>query len=57
MNLNMKFGNAKHNLGRKYNVWTHIIDYWLILNMYFGEGNGTPLQYSCLENPMDRGAW
>ena len=21
------------------------------------EGNGTPLQYSCLENPMDRGAW
>ena len=24
---------------------------------YYGEGNGTPLQYSCLENPMDRGAW
>ena len=22
----------------------------------FGEGNGTPLQYSCLENPMDGGA-
>ena len=22
-----------------------------------GEGHGTPLQYSCLENPMDRGAW
>ena len=22
-----------------------------------GEGNGTPLQYSCLENPMDRGTW
>ena len=22
-----------------------------------GEGNGTPLQYSCLDNPMDRGAW
>ena len=22
-----------------------------------GEGNGTPLQHSCLENPMDRGAW
>ena len=22
-----------------------------------GEGNGDPLQYSCLENPMDRGAW
>ena len=23
----------------------------------YGEGNGNPLQYSCLENPMDRGAW
>ena len=22
-----------------------------------GEGNGNPLQYSCLENPMARGAW
>ena len=22
-----------------------------------GEGNGNPLQYSCLKNPMDRGAW
>ena len=25
--------------------------------MKSGEGNGTPLQYSCLENPMDGGAW
>ena len=24
---------------------------------YPGEGNGYPVQYSCLENPMDRGAW
>ena len=24
---------------------------------YSGKGNGNPLQYSCLENPMDRGAW
>ena len=35
---------------------------WLILEFIFvigafGEGNGTSLQYSCLENPMDRGAW
>ena len=33
-----------------------------MVNKYFQdqeprEGNGTPLQYSCLENPMDRGAW
>ena len=24
---------------------------------HFGEGSGTPLQYFCLENPMDGGAW
>ena len=24
---------------------------------FIGEGNGTPLQYSCLENPMDGAAW
>ena len=27
------------------------------LGRSFGEGNGSPLQYSCLENPMDGGAW
>ena len=27
------------------------------LESILGEGNGNPLQYSCLENPMDRGAW
>ena len=27
------------------------------LGLVGGEGNGTPLQYSCLENPMDGGAW
>ena len=29
----------------------------MCLKYFLGEGNGTPLQYSCLENPMDRGAW
>ena len=28
-----------------------------LLSILTGEGNGTPLQYSCLENPMDGGAW
>jgi len=28
-----------------------------IINISIGEGNGTPLQYSCLENPMDGRAW
>ena len=27
------------------------------LGRSLGEGNGNPLQYSCLENSMDRGAW
>ena len=27
------------------------------LGRSLGEGNGNPFQYSCLENPMDRGAW
>ena len=28
-----------------------------ILGLKYGKGNGTPLQYSCLENPVDGGAW
>ena len=30
---------------------------YLFLSVEGGEGNGNPLQYSCLENPMDGGAW
>ena len=29
----------------------------MLSRLVIGEGNGTPLQYSCLANPMDRGAW
>ena len=42
---------------------TTIIDLVIFINnnssnyYYLGEGNGTPLQYSCLEHPMDGGAW
>ena len=28
-----------------------------IIMLFKGEGDGNPFQYSCLENPMDRGAW
>ena len=28
-----------------------------LVGLHSGEGNGNPLQYSCLENPMDGGAW
>ena len=37
----------------EYILWGN---YTLVI-AYIGEGNGTLLQYSCLENPMDRGAW
>ena len=30
---------------------------WQATKPFMGEGNGTPLQYSCLENPMDGEAW
>ena len=33
-----------------------IIQIWIPL-LPLLKGNGTPLQYFCLENPMDRGAW
>ena len=49
-------------------IYLHIEDIWKYKEYYiiifmtqytfnFWEGNGTPLQYSCLENPMDGGAW
>ena len=31
--------------------------YFTDSSVYLGEGNGTPLQYCCPENPMDGGAW
>ena len=31
--------------------------YLNVFRICCGEGNGTPLQYFCLENPMDEGAW
>ena len=42
-------------------ISNHSVDYevfhLLTSSISFGEGNGNPLQYSCLENPMDGGAW
>ena len=31
--------------------------YLTYMQSTYGEGNGNPLQYFCLENPMDKGAW
>ena len=41
-------------------TWNSLINSasaYIHIVMPLGEGNGTPLQYSCLENPVDRGAW
>jgi len=40
-------------------VYTHTANVFfnIYVCIYIGEGNGTPVQYSCLENPMDGGAW
>ena len=45
----MKVGGREAPEGRDIYIYVCIYIY--------GEGNGTPLQYSCLENPMDGGAW
>ena len=37
--------------------WTTAKGTSLWTSVWCGEGDGTPLQYSCLENPMDGGAW
>ena len=49
--LRTQCGNREEILRRQY--WWDLV----IHRIWDGEGNGTPLQYSCLENPMDRGAW
>ena len=48
----IRWQKALAALGLDYAVLTLII-----LWPFNGEGNGNPLQYSCLENPMERGAW
>ena len=48
-------GDAKSCIQVVSFVW--VITIWYSLGLFLREGNGTPLQYSCLENPMDRGAW
>ena len=42
--------------GREESETTNRLNFHFSLS-WVGEGNGNPLQYSCLENPRDRGAW
>ena len=44
-------------LSLKKNEIIPFVAIWMDLKTIVREGNGNPLQYSCLENPMDRGAW
>ena len=46
-------------IGKRERLWDLLAHtpFWAGLTCWVGEGNGTPLQYSCLENPVDWGAW
>ena len=52
---NVCFIDLKKNLIKDMCVWW--FGFWVSLISFKGESNGTPLQYSCLENPMDGGTW
>ena len=47
-------GDCRHEIKRRLLLGRKVMTN---LDSISGEGNGTPLQYSCLENPMDGGAW
>ena len=47
-------GDCSHEIKRRLLLGRKVMTN---LDSMFGEGIGTPLQYSCLENPMDGGAW
>ena len=46
-----------HSLGLRNLLWDELTSIKGFPGGSVGEGNGTPLQYSCLENRMDGGAW
>ena len=49
---------AEHTHTNTHNRVFRVFYYYSYSTKYtFGEGSGIPLQYSCLENPMDGGAW
>ena len=58
MVLYFKFWCCIYILLAHKNTTLYKTDFFCVcLSCILGEGNGTPLQYSCLENPMDGGSW
>ena len=62
--LNFNCGNGYAGTCNCQNLWKHTQNMCILmhenytsLQKVFGEGNGNPLQYSCLGNPMARGDW
>ena len=51
--MNLFFQQTLHSFQKLHQVELELC----LIRQNIGEGNGTPLQYSCLENPMDGGAW
>ena len=43
--------------GKEFHSATENFSNLFLVIHFIGKGNGNPLQYSCLENPMDGGAW
>ena len=56
LNLAFKIFNNREEKAKLEKAQQDQAKYHLLATAH-GEGNGTPLQYSCLENPMDGGAW
>ena len=58
---NLEVLNVEKSLSIKsWKLWASVGgggNIYIYLGTSLGEGNGTPLQYSCLENPMNGGAW
>ena len=53
----LDFVSARLSILLANNYLQHTLLFWIPIVATFGEDNVTPLQYSCLENPMDGGAW
>ena len=52
-----QFFSTQSSLWSSSHICTWLLWFIALTIHTFGEGNGTPLQYSCLENPMDGGTW